>query len=155
MPVPCVPYWQSTPKPRRVRYDLRDGHDSPLHLAVYNGRRDLVELLLARGAAVDARNHRQDTPLHWACQFGDRVIVDRLLQAGGSVHARETQAQTPIFMAVSAGQVEIVQVPLTPTWKCVARGAGHSHPGTSTPPPAANPQRQQRQRPRLRGRRPL
>jgi hypothetical protein len=77
---------------------------------VYNSRRDLVDLLINRGADVDARNHRQDTPLHWACQFGDRVIVQRLIQAGCNVHARETQAQTPIFMAVSAGQVEIVQL---------------------------------------------
>ena len=41
---------------------------SPLHLAVLTNKPCLVQLLLARGAVVDARDRHGNTPLHMACR---------------------------------------------------------------------------------------
>ncbi len=41
--------------------------NTALHAAVRSGSADIVALLLDRGAAPNARNHRGSTPLHLAC----------------------------------------------------------------------------------------
>ena len=41
---------------------------SPIHLAVLTNKPRLVQLLLARGAVVDARDRHGNTPLHMACR---------------------------------------------------------------------------------------
>ncbi|MHC4592424.1 MAG: ankyrin repeat domain-containing protein, partial [Planctomycetota bacterium] len=47
------------------------------------GHRDLVELLLAEGASVDARNRRGQTPLFQARQRRRREVLGLLRQHGG------------------------------------------------------------------------
>lgn len=55
---------------------LRDDHGfSPLHWAAKEGHTKLVELLLSRGARVNATNRGDDTPLHLAAAHGHHDIV--------------------------------------------------------------------------------
>jgi ankyrin repeat protein len=52
---------------------------TPLHLAAQQGYKDIVELLLASKATIDAKNSGEATPLHLAAQQGYKDIVELLL----------------------------------------------------------------------------
>ena len=61
--------------------------DRPLlHLAAAGGHLDCVELLLARGFDVAARDRLDHaTALHWAAQDGHLDVVKRLVEAGADI----------------------------------------------------------------------
>jgi cytohesin len=56
-------------------------------VAVAEGRKTLVELLLARGANVAAKNKAGTTPLHVAAAKGFKVIAEILIAKGADVNA--------------------------------------------------------------------
>ncbi len=60
----------------------------PLHAAVYNNREDVVDLLLARGADVNARDNAGWTPLHMAVANGRFGLALKLLDAGADPNAQ-------------------------------------------------------------------
>ena len=43
-----------------------DGEITPLHCAVDRGHKEIIELLIANGANVNAKMERGETPLDWA-----------------------------------------------------------------------------------------
>ena len=67
---------------------------TPLRSAVFNGHKEIVGLLVAEGADVNAKDDRGETPLDWAIQtnnpFGSAEIADLLRKHGG-------KAKTPDF----------------------------------------------------------
>jgi ankyrin repeat protein len=56
---------------------------APLLCAVTTGREDVVGLLLARGANVQARDWQGNSPIDWARRRGDTRIVQLLAKANG------------------------------------------------------------------------
>lgn len=46
---------------------------TPLHLSTYFGHREVMEILLCRGADINAVNDNGDTPLHKAAFIGREV----------------------------------------------------------------------------------
>eukprot|EP00434_Breviolum_minutum_P030348 symbB.v1.2.026845.t1/scaffold2588.1/size75582/8 len=58
---------------------LRVEGSTPLHLAAGNGRVAAAELLLSKGAAVDAKNDTGKTPLDRAREEGETEMVQFLL----------------------------------------------------------------------------
>ncbi len=79
---------------------VRDADAStPLHYAVWKGHRELVELLLAAGADVNARNqndHWGTTPLHAAAHANERAIAALLVAHGADLEARDGNGKTPL-----------------------------------------------------------
>src|SRR5712664_2417378 len=76
-------------------------------------RRDVVELLLSRGADVNARaeNSHANTALHAAAAGGaDRALVRRLVQAGVDVGATQGGGYTGLHEAASIGRADLVSV---------------------------------------------
>jgi ankyrin repeat protein len=60
-----------------------------LHAAAQHGRLDVVDLLLARGLDVNARERGDNTlAMHWAAAAGHLDVVRRLADAGGDVVGR-------------------------------------------------------------------
>ncbi len=61
-------------------FDLgRVGDVAPLHQAAFQGHRDMVELLIAKGASLGVRdNHHAATPLQWATTAGSSEVADHL-----------------------------------------------------------------------------
>lgn len=49
---------------------------TPLHLATYFGHKDVMELLLSRGADINALNEMGDTSLHKAAFIGRQVFFE-------------------------------------------------------------------------------
>jgi len=72
---------------------------TPLHFAAVRCNPSVVQLLLEKGAEVDARKPDGWTPLHHACQIGDIAVTRLLLQYGADVKARSNGGQTPLHAA--------------------------------------------------------
>ena len=101
--------------------------NTPLHfsgLVLYPGSRALrdakpaevaavAELLLAKGAPVDAPNKNSETPLTIAACFGPKELVRTLLQHGASPWAANTLGQTALHQAVTCENKSSVYLLLT------------------------------------------
>jgi len=59
-----------------------------LHAAAGLGRKEIVELLIAEGADVNAENDSGDTPLHWAAMEGHTKVAELLITTGADVNAK-------------------------------------------------------------------
>ncbi|MFN3649442.1 MAG: ankyrin repeat domain-containing protein [Armatimonadota bacterium] len=69
----------------------------------------IVELLLAHGAEVDAKDPAGDTALKYAIQYGQPRFVRRLLEAGADVHVANRMGNTPLAYAVARGRPEVIR----------------------------------------------
>jgi ankyrin repeat protein len=94
-----------------------------LHAAADSGQAQVVELLLAAGAGVNAAaeydpdwEHLQntsgqgETPLLLAALAGHTAVVQQLLAAGADVHAADIDGCTALHIAVEAGDSQLVQL---------------------------------------------
>jgi ankyrin repeat protein len=80
---------------------------APLHSALAGGHAEIVELLLAAGADVNAVQADGYTPLHEAAQNGDQVLSERLVAAGADPLARLDDGSTPAESARKAGHEQL------------------------------------------------
>jgi ankyrin repeat protein len=90
-------------------------HDCPLHMEVYtaaqNGHVNVVDLLIAAGANVNAtRPGDGATPLYIACGRGNVVMVERLIAAGADVNMARVDGFTPLHKAAQQGHTGVVSV---------------------------------------------
>src|SRR5690606_28763712 len=92
--------------------NLMSGHGvAPLHLAIENGDRVMVERLLAAGADPDQPDRTGETPLFLAARIGDPLIAAALIARGATVDARDPEyRQTPLMVAAREGHADIVEL---------------------------------------------
>ena len=72
-----------------------------LHIVMTEGRFDVMQLLIDRGADVHAVNDKGLTPLHLA-QYAE--AVDLLVKAGADVNVRDEAGQTPLHLAAEENE---------------------------------------------------
>ena len=68
---------------------------TPLMVAAITGQREVVDLLLGKGAKPDIRNNEGSTALHMAAFFGHIEIVKALLEQGAEINIRNVRSETP------------------------------------------------------------
>ena len=89
-------------------------YESPLHLASKAGIRDVVRILLDRGAKVNATNKRGETPLYQLLQVsrGDKLGVAQLLLLGRGADAnrQNDDYMTPLHFASEHGSLEMARL---------------------------------------------
>jgi ankyrin repeat protein len=104
---------------QKIKTLLRDNPDlvsskdvglgrTPLHWAAIKGHIEVVELLLANGAAVNAKDRHGDTPLHAAAEGGRYDAAALLLAKGAEVNMRDIEGITPLSMAISVAVVDLL-----------------------------------------------
>lgn len=80
-----------------------------LHHAVGLGTIETVQLLLDKGADINAKNRRSAMPLHWAVH--DEASVRLLLSRGAQINARQIEGRTPLYQAaVLGGGLHVVRL---------------------------------------------
>lgn len=75
--------------------------------------KDISELLISKGADVNAKGKNGYTPLHWAAEFGRKGVAELLISKGADVNSRSKggffkKGKTPLGLAVDAGHEEVV-----------------------------------------------
>ncbi len=73
---------------------------TPLHQAAGAALTPVAELLLSRGAEVNARDKSGATPLHKAVTSGNKSIVEFLISKGADVNAKDEFDATPLHWVV-------------------------------------------------------
>ncbi|XP_065908416.1 uncharacterized protein [Dysidea avara] len=81
---------------------MYDG-DTPLHMASWRGKHQVVELLLSRGANVDSKNKHDNTPLHLAAEKGQVIVAELLILKGANPDAKNNFGKIPTDLAVQNG----------------------------------------------------
>lgn len=83
---------------------------TPLHAAAYRGNKATAELLIARGANLQASTvgpRGGITPLHAAASKGHRELVELLISKGARVNAATGNGKTPLTFAAGRGHREV------------------------------------------------
>lgn len=86
-----------------------------LHKAVIHKHREIVTLLLARGADVNATDHGGRTALQLAASFDHREMAELLLAHGADANAKNKFGETVLYdaiqgIAIYGGSVKIVEL---------------------------------------------
>jgi outer membrane protein assembly factor BamB len=79
----------------------------PLHWAALNGHKDIVELLIQKGADVNAG---PQTPLLFACQRGKKDVIELLISKGADINVKNNSGQMPIHFLARDGYTDIVEL---------------------------------------------
>jgi len=104
----CTPPFMPAPAPGDHIYAyVLAGRAAPLHVAARRGRRDVVDLLLAHGAEINAKAGGS-TPLHGAAFGGQLEMVRYLLSLGADPAIRDDEHHgTPLGWAEHGGRTEV------------------------------------------------
>jgi ankyrin repeat protein len=89
---------------------IDEGGNNALIYTVRYGHQELTELLIARGANVNAKGRKDWTPLMVAAGRGDNAMVKSLISRGADVNARNTYGTTPMIMAAASGDCETAKL---------------------------------------------
>ena len=88
---------------------------TPLHAAALNGHKEIAELLIAKGADVDAKDALGNTPLYNTISFnaaldGYKEIAELLIHNSADVNAQDKNGNTPLHEAATSGLKEVVEL---------------------------------------------
>lgn len=106
----------------RILLDYGASPDAPCvsgHTVLFHSvRKDpaIAEVLLERGASVDARGRGDYTALSWAIFADKSAVVDLLLKHGADIETRDEYGRTALLIAACEGRAELVE-------KLISRGA--------------------------------
>ena len=75
--------------------------ETPLHCAVTTPWTvKAAEILITKGADVNARDDSGETPLHWAARSGQKEAVELLIAKGANISAKDSQGRTALGWAI-------------------------------------------------------
>ena len=89
--------------------DKKVNGKTPLHAAYYGKQPEIMELLLEKGADVDAKGALDNTLLHCAALDGRMKEVELLLKYEPDINARNKNGWTPLHRAALRGRLDIAE----------------------------------------------
>ncbi len=103
--------------------------DTPLHAAIAaKAGKNLVDLLLASNADVNARGANGATPLHLAGVSGDQSLVQQLLDHKADINARQNTGETILLLTACQGNTQMAEFLLANKADINIRDAGGNTP---------------------------
>ena len=84
-----------------------------LHFAASGGYNDIAQLLLSKGASIEATDKDSNTLLHHAAQRGYTSTVELLLSKGALIEATNKYNNTPLHRAAWNGHTSTVELLLS------------------------------------------
>lgn len=82
---------------------------TPIHKAAFEGRNDVIELLLEKGIDIDIKNRDNKSPLHYAVINGKLDTTKYLLLKGANINLRDNFNRVPLHEAVSYLNLKVVK----------------------------------------------
>ncbi|KAM8945997.1 ankyrin repeat domain-containing protein 27 [Pelodytes ibericus] len=82
---------------------------TPLHIAAICGQAQCIDLLISKGAAVNATDYHGSTPLHLACQKGYQKISLLLLHYKACRDIQDNNGNTSLHLACTYGHEDCVK----------------------------------------------
>ena len=79
---------------------------TPLHLASQFNRKEVAELLIGKGANVNAKDLSVRTPLHLASLHGCKEVAELLIRKGADMNAKDQGGKTPLDWAIMRKHTE-------------------------------------------------
>ncbi len=86
------------------------GGQTPLHSAAFKGQKNVVKLLLANKAGINAKDNYGLTPLHSAALEGQKEVAELLLANKANVDAKNNDGKTPLYYAGKEGNKNLVEL---------------------------------------------
>ena len=88
---------------------IDENRNTALYIAVGQGHKEAAELLILKGANVNAVCWRGYTPLHWAVAAlgGEKELTELLIAKGANVDAVDRKGKTPLAHAAYSGYKEL------------------------------------------------
>jgi len=97
----------------RIDINLNNDYNSEdtnaLMEAAYTGHTEIIQLLTANGADVNAKNKSESTPLMYSAIYGHIEASEYLLNLGAEVNARNIFGMTPLIIAARFGNIELIK----------------------------------------------
>ncbi|MSR64427.1 MAG: hypothetical protein EXS18_01445 [Verrucomicrobiae bacterium] len=90
---------------------------TPLHFATEKGHLDVAELLLKKGADINAQDYMGMTPLHWAVDRQQKDVVEFLIANKAQLDVTNEKGDTPLQLTVWNKTTDLAEL-------LIARGAG-------------------------------
>ena len=88
-----------------------DWHEqTPLHNAAYYGHLKIAELLIKKGAKVNAKDSDGWTPLHKAAYKGHLEVAKLLIEKGADVNAKNKWGWTPLDLVHKSYHPELYKL---------------------------------------------
>ncbi|XP_001367751.2 ankyrin repeat domain-containing protein 27 isoform X2 [Monodelphis domestica] len=82
---------------------------TPLHVAAVCGQASFIDLLVSKGAVVNATDYHGSTPLHLACQKGYQSVTLLLLHYKASTDVQDNNGNTALHLACTYGHEDCVK----------------------------------------------
>jgi hypothetical protein len=79
-------------------------------LAASGGHVEVVRLLIAEGADINAKASLDETALHKAADHGHKEVVELLLAAGADINAKDKDGRTPLQLGAMSGNPEVAAI---------------------------------------------
>ena len=92
------------------RFEQSNAGDTLLHEATIKGKKEVVELLIAKGADINAKDKDGQTPLHAAVNGGYKELAELLIARGADMNAKNNSGRTPLDLARERKYKEVAKL---------------------------------------------
>lgn len=88
--------------------DFRVKGETLLMICAREDREELVDLLVSRGADVNAKSSKGHSAMSYSARYGHLAIVQYLLNHGAEVNITNKNGWTPLLKAARGGHLDVV-----------------------------------------------
>ena len=93
-----------------INEGLAKGGPTPLHYAAQHDRKEIAELLIAKGADLNAERIGGQTPLHKAAQHDRKEIAKLLITKGADLSMSTRDGQTPLHITALYNHLKVAEL---------------------------------------------